>query len=460
MIFDRDKEASVTYSTAPRERFLSQVDSAIHESVSKAATARYSSKNALAVSWNKISFFSGNPDHIPYPRNTFQVIISTDGESTYAVFNYKTIVWDGGLASGGRANTGIGADSPHAQAGINAGNGEGFTNLAYGSNILDIDIEQASESEGQYIYELSADSPRPHGCVSRRPASMPLLLSPSSGPMTGGNPVEISNACFSRSKTIQCKFGTQVVKGMFLRPSKALCYAPVFYANKEIKFTLLIDGVEVYTKETFYLTSVFQPYKVDLVNLDNWNAIKPSDNLEMRWEPKELSHHRGTLSVKLFTYQEFKSSYGWQEEITVEEGVGNSGHYKLDPSTLNCQDRCKEKAVGALVLELANSPDKNSPGRLWSRPLALGWFVNQKLDRVMGKTWPAQMCYNWFVEDSREGLGWLSELEDCPCSKDQAIGDIGRFVPDPGCNMYNKVDVANCYYHKRAEHCVRSIWPS
>ena len=48
-------------------------------------------------------------------RNSFQVAIATDGISTFAVFNYKDIVWDGGMASGGHPDTGIGANNPPAQ---------------------------------------------------------------------------------------------------------------------------------------------------------------------------------------------------------------------------------------------------------------------------------------------------------------------------------------------------------
>ena len=48
-------------------------------------------------------------------RNRLQVVIVTDGSSTYAVFNYHTVVWDGGYGNGGDAKTGVGADNPPAQ---------------------------------------------------------------------------------------------------------------------------------------------------------------------------------------------------------------------------------------------------------------------------------------------------------------------------------------------------------
>ena len=42
---------------------------------------------------------------------------------------------------------------------------------------------------------------------------------------------------------------------------------------------------------------------------------------------------------------------------------------------------------------------------------ALGWYVNKHLDRGSGVPWPAQMCYDWFIEDNRKGADWLNELE-------------------------------------------------
>ena len=37
-----------------------------------------------------------------------------------------------------------------------------------------------------------------------------LNLFPSSGPMFGGNPVEISEACFEPQQNIECQFGDKV----------------------------------------------------------------------------------------------------------------------------------------------------------------------------------------------------------------------------------------------------------
>lgn len=41
-------------------------------------------------------------------RNTFQAVLITDGESSYAIFNYNRTVWTTGSNSGGGTETGLG----------------------------------------------------------------------------------------------------------------------------------------------------------------------------------------------------------------------------------------------------------------------------------------------------------------------------------------------------------------
>ena len=49
------------------ENVLTEIDAAIHASVATAFARNYKSRFAMAVSWNKVSFFSGDPGYTPYP---------------------------------------------------------------------------------------------------------------------------------------------------------------------------------------------------------------------------------------------------------------------------------------------------------------------------------------------------------------------------------------------------------
>ena len=45
-----------------------------------------------------------------FQRNTFQAVLVTDSEQSYAIFNYQKIVWTTGSNSGGETETGLGGD--------------------------------------------------------------------------------------------------------------------------------------------------------------------------------------------------------------------------------------------------------------------------------------------------------------------------------------------------------------
>ena len=54
--------------------------------------------------------------------------------------------------------------------------------------------------------------------------------------------------------------------------------------------------------------------------------------------------------------------YEWREEAIIDRGVDNSGSYSFNTSQLNCTSDCADKMVGAIVLELQDSPDSKNPG--------------------------------------------------------------------------------------------------
>lgn len=55
----------------------------------------------------------------------------------------------------------------------------------------------------------------------------------------------------------------------------------------------------------------------------------------------------------------------------------------------------------------------------------------------------------------------MYDLERCPCTINFATSDIGRFIPDPECNMdRDQNDPNNCLLHRGASHCVITSKPS
>ena len=55
----------------------------------------------------------------------------------------------------------------------------------------------------------------------------------------------------------------------------------------------------------------------------------------------------------------------------------------------------------------------------------------------------------------------MYDLERCPCTIHFAVSDVGRWAPDPECNMDRPTDdPLNCKFHKAATHCVLNIRPT
>ena len=95
---------------------------------------------------------------------------------------------------------------------------------------------------------------------------------------------------------------------------------------------------------------------------------------------------------------------------------------------------------------------------LSSRVLPLGWWVKTEMTSRYGSSWPTDMCVNWYDADKND-MTWTNNLLHCPCSLDQALVDFGRWQQDHGCSLENRNNPNNCFYHKKAVHCVRAVQP-
>ncbi|XP_031586368.1 sushi, nidogen and EGF-like domain-containing protein 1 [Oreochromis aureus] len=83
--------------------------------------------------WHQVTFFGGNSQT---PVNTFQVVLITDGELSFTIFQYNNITWTTGMhASSGGNLVGLGGIA--AQAGFNAGDGKRYFNIP-GSRTADV----------------------------------------------------------------------------------------------------------------------------------------------------------------------------------------------------------------------------------------------------------------------------------------------------------------------------------
>ncbi|WAR31000.1 TECTA-like protein, partial [Mya arenaria] len=66
----------------------------------------FSAKIVLIVTWYQVGFYGATLTG-KSKRNTFQTVLITDGQHSYAIFNYNNITWTTGSNSGGDETTGL-----------------------------------------------------------------------------------------------------------------------------------------------------------------------------------------------------------------------------------------------------------------------------------------------------------------------------------------------------------------
>jgi hypothetical protein len=99
--------------------FFADVDTRSAGSPVTYGTGAYDGQAAFGANWVDVDYFSSSTSHTAH--NSFQLLLVDQGGGDFdIVFNYDTIQWESGTASGG-SNLGLGGNS--ARAGFSGGSG-------------------------------------------------------------------------------------------------------------------------------------------------------------------------------------------------------------------------------------------------------------------------------------------------------------------------------------------------
>ncbi|XP_013884547.1 sushi, nidogen and EGF-like domain-containing protein 1 isoform X2 [Austrofundulus limnaeus] len=106
----------------------------------------------LVSTWHQVTFFGGNSET---PINTFQVVLITDGDLSFTIFQYNNITWTTGRHSSSGGNL-VGLGGIAAQAGFNAGDGKRYFNIP-GSRTADVvNVERTTNVgyPGRWVFRI------------------------------------------------------------------------------------------------------------------------------------------------------------------------------------------------------------------------------------------------------------------------------------------------------------------
>jgi hypothetical protein len=448
-------------------------------------SSRFTPKWALVATWLDVGYYELHTDKL----NTFQVVVTTDGLFSFAIFNYAKIEWVTGDASQG--NSGFGGTP--AIVGVNAGDGVRF--YKYKHSLTDDVVKVVNESNigvpGQRVYRIddtsnvnvSGDS-NTGLQLSGKCDSGILCISPprgfvhSGGVLTVTGPSTFLLQAHLNKLRMQFKGSSEVLYtrcSFTLGNSAIFCPVPLFSpTGTGVKnVTLLIDDCEEgYTAQYFVGTpTVFVDGSLNVLDEECFKPLdrtllRSSDKLCIEWDAaKHLATDRipeldgVTVGVSVhFTgsgvsyFEEGPMTSGWgtvdlvNNFLTLDEYYSDSKKAIIYPQLTSTNSTHHNDPPPTLIF-VRVSAMMNGIEVFASTPLLSyvpAAFQGQSIDSL------ATRC-----ENIKKLFPIQSKSPPCPQNVNQAFFDTNLEV-DPGCVEDSKAPF-NCYINPGAKKCFRIL---
>ena len=136
--------------------YRESTDQDILDKATQEIRASVSADWTLIVTWENVAF---HPGHLVerHNRNTFQLVLVLDRNSSFVMFNYAQLEWTTGDSDGGDAS---GLGGTEAMAGFDAGDGVNYEKVPGSMTPEVLQLTQTSNVRvpGRWIYRLSSST--------------------------------------------------------------------------------------------------------------------------------------------------------------------------------------------------------------------------------------------------------------------------------------------------------------
>uniref|UniRef100_A0ACB8FSC6 Uncharacterized protein n=1 Tax=Sphaerodactylus townsendi TaxID=933632 RepID=A0ACB8FSC6_9SAUR len=114
----------------------------------------------FVATWDQVAFYGSLSSKV----NTFQAVLTSNGDLSFIMLHYKDIQWTSGAASGGDAFTGLGGTP--AQAGFNNGDTKNYFNIpgSWTPSIISVSSTSNVMDPGRWVFQVDVFAV-PNGCV-------------------------------------------------------------------------------------------------------------------------------------------------------------------------------------------------------------------------------------------------------------------------------------------------------
>ncbi|OQV22809.1 Ras-related protein Rab-11A [Hypsibius exemplaris] len=385
---------------------------------------QFRAKWAAVVTYDRVVEFgmSCNMSLQSAPRNTFQIILTTDGTRTFGIFNYEKLEW-------------IEHYGQYASGGFNAGDNVNFHEME-GSFTADFgNVVQRSNVNvpGQWIFRLDKQQIEDTSCSQNDLSNVVASIAPRYGSIFGGNEVVISGVCedpdlLSR-EVILCKFGRQVVTGERSHDSIVRCIAPPLAGKGPTMVLVSVDGGLTYPHTVAYSYDT-TAYDIHLVHRSKWPSHDGGSQIELSWDPLTVDQSAEENSTNSKVDVDFIIWYivgsdpanGIRRaELALTYGAPNNGRLTILASQINItRDRLREDHLIFLsgTFRIVKTSDRvgffDATTGVWAKPVLMIWSQLTDVDT--------------FSDLNSAGRSGLREFEQ-PVSESRAVQAFSFRVP-------------------------------
>ncbi|OWF43039.1 sushi domain-containing protein 2-like [Mizuhopecten yessoensis] len=389
----------------------------------------------LIATWFEVGFY-GASNTGELRKNTFQLVLATNEEESFAFYLYKKLQWTTGSNSRGNSSTGLGGNP--AQVGFNSEDGVSYLSVDGAQTDAVINLTRTSNVDvpGTWIFGVSGTEIRDVQCSH----DVQIQIVPTNGNMLGGEEFRVTGPCFQSdynvtARIVQTNSTFQCAVINFL---SAKCVLPPIFKTGEVTLELNPYGISWNYSTVLQINNVASMApKVVRKQINQWII---GNKVKVDWNSTSLpSSQQLTVELMGYQYNNGDPNFTAVKPLDIDETLDS---FILPASLTSFQ------AAAVRVREKYPAPG-SVPVAVWSDVFPV---------RV-GANWSSLMCATWNATDNLLPSISSSNLS-CPCIARQALRDTGRFTFDPFCSSDNSNRSTNCVYKPGAVQCFLRIQKS
>ncbi|KAL9985293.1 hypothetical protein ACROYT_G007678 [Oculina patagonica] len=394
------------------------------------------------VTWNEVTFYGASGTHIQ-KRNTFQVLITSDGVMSFVGYIYDKLSWTTGRMDGADVN-GLGGKT--AQVGFSYEYSYYKLPVSGTSDVLSLVNTSNCGRPGVWLFRVDNVKKIDEKRCERKGT---ISIYPSGGTVQSGTNILISGLCYRPGAEVRCDFGEAgIVVGRRINETKAVCSVPLITTSTQV--TLF-----VYTSKDAK-SKIAQIFDLEPTNFYD-ALVKRGDptiwtlgtRVDISWDYQELAAEQ-PVSVEIVNFFDYQDGIKAHSNITVVSQHPNTGKAVFDLPKMKNLSRKDHNASKMLQMIQVRSIQSNA----YNKYVPKKW-IGSDIFHLTSQVLANKSCSDWIKTQANKLplMEGYSRLSPCPKTRRQMEADLGRFTV---CELCDTRTLPLCkIYFKNVDICYR-----